>query len=38
MNKHCDEEDAVEIRNGRRGADDKAPAEAHDPVGHVVLL
>ena len=37
VNEHCDEEDAVEVRDGRRGADDQAPGKAHGPVGYVVL-
>jgi hypothetical protein len=37
VNKHGDEEDAIKIGDGRCGPDDEAPAETHDPVGHVVL-
>ncbi len=37
VNEHGDEEDAVEIWDGRCCADDQAPGEAHGPVGHVVL-
>jgi len=36
VNEHGDEEDAVEVRDGRRSADDEPPGEAHNPVGHVV--
>ena len=37
VNEHRDEEDTVEVRDGCGRADDQAPCEAHDPVGHVVL-
>lgn len=37
VNEHGDEENTVEIRDWRRIANDKAPGEAHDPVGHIVL-
>ena len=37
MNEYGNEEDTVEIRYWRGGADDKAPGEAHDPVGYIVL-
>jgi hypothetical protein len=37
VNEHSDEEDAIKVRDGRRGANDEAPAETHDPVGYVVL-
>jgi len=36
VNKHGDEEDAIEVRDGRCCADDQAPGEAHGPVCHVV--
>ena len=38
VDEHCDEEKAVEIWDWRRSADDKAPGEAHDPVGYIVLF
>jgi hypothetical protein len=37
VNEHCDEEDAIEVRDGRCCADDQTPGEAHGPVCHVVL-
>lgn len=37
MNEYRNEEDAVEVWDGSRCADDQAPGEAHDPVGHVIL-
>ena len=37
VDEHCDKEHAVEIRDRRRSANDKAPGEAHDPVGYIVL-
>ena len=37
VDEHCDEENTVEIRDRGRSTDDKAPGEAHDPVGHIVL-
>jgi hypothetical protein len=37
VDEHGDEEDAVEVWDGRCCADDQAPGEAHGPVCHVVL-
>ena len=37
VDEYGDEENTVEIRDRRRSTDDKAPAEAHDPVGYIVL-
>jgi hypothetical protein len=37
VNEHRDEEDAVEVWDGRCCADDQAPGEAHGPVCHVIL-
>ena len=37
VNEHCDEEDTVEVWDGRCCADDQAPGEAHGPICHVVL-
>jgi len=37
MDEHGDEEDGVEVGNDCRASDDSTPAEAHGPVGDVVL-
>ena len=38
MDEYRDEEDGVEVGDDGRGADARAPGEAHDPVRDVVRL
>lgn len=37
MDKDGDEEQAVEVRDERRCADDGSPEETHGPIGDIVL-
>jgi hypothetical protein len=37
VNENGDEEHGVEVWDGRRSADDRAPTEAHHPIGDIVL-
>jgi hypothetical protein len=37
VDKHCDEEHGIKVRDGGSQTDDRSPGEAHSPVGNIVL-